>query len=82
MDKVQVRKDFAQAVNMRAAEIRDWLDTKESKAVGFKGKDGSARESVGHASGRPRRVGATADELDHDPVKDPCDDNGRPSCEP
>ena len=52
MDKMQVRKDFAKAVNMTAAEIEDWLKTKESKAVGFKGADGTAKESVGHASGR------------------------------
>jgi len=52
MEKMQVRKDFAKAVNMTAAEIEDWLKTKESKAVGFKGADGTAKESVGHASGR------------------------------
>src|SRR5438477_491933 len=52
MDKTQVYKDFAAAVNMSAAEIDDWLDTKESNAVGYKGADGKARESVGHASGR------------------------------
>jgi len=52
MDKMQVRKDFAKAVNMTAAEIEDWLKTKESKAVGFKGAEGTAKESVGHASGR------------------------------
>ena len=35
-----------------AAEIEKWLKTKESRNVGWKGADGKARESVGHASGR------------------------------
>lgn len=52
MDKKQVRRDFDEAVNMTTSEITDWLKTKESREVGFKGKDGKARESVGHASGR------------------------------
>src|SRR5438045_6230579 len=52
MDKVQVRKDFAEAVNMTASESDDWLDTRESRSVGWKGVDGKAKESVGHASGR------------------------------
>ena len=37
---------------MTASEIEDWLHTEESRKVGWKGADGSARESVGHASGR------------------------------
>ena len=37
---------------MTGAEIGRWLKTKESRAVGFKGADGKAKESVGHASGR------------------------------
>lgn len=52
LDRDKVAKDFHQAVNMTAAEIGRWLRTKESRAVGFKGADGQARESVGHASGR------------------------------
>jgi len=39
-------------VNMSAAELRDWLATVASKRVGWKGMDGSLRESRGHASGR------------------------------
>lgn len=50
LDRDQVAKDFNEAVNMAPAEIADWLDTDESKKVGFKGADGG--ESVGHASGR------------------------------
>ena len=51
-DRTRIRKDFATAVNMTASELRDWLDTDESRKVGWKGKDGKAAESVGHASGR------------------------------
>ena len=52
LDRDKVREDFAEAVNMSAAEIERWLKTDESRKVGFKGADGSAAESVGHASGR------------------------------
>jgi len=72
IDKAKIRKDFDDAVNMTASEIKKWLATSESKAVGFKGKDGSARESVGHASGRrivvilgKRRDDLTADDYAH-----------------
>ena len=53
LDRDKVRKDFAEAVNMTASELKKWLSTKESHAVGFKGEDGKGKgESVGHASGR------------------------------
>ena len=52
LDRKSIASDFDDAVNMTAAEIEDWLRTAESRAVGFKGADGRARESVGHASGR------------------------------
>lgn len=53
LDRDKVRKDFADAVNMTAAELRKWLQTDESRSVGWKGKDGKGSgESVGHASGR------------------------------
>lgn len=51
-NREKVTKDFAAAVNMTAQEITRWLKTPESRAVGFKGTDGKAKESVGHASGR------------------------------
>jgi len=51
LDRDKVRKDFDEAVNMTASELKKWLSTKESHAVGFKGEDGKG-ESVGHASGR------------------------------
>ena len=53
IDRDKVRKDFAKAVNMAASELKAWLQTRESRAVGWKGKDGKGKgESVGHASGR------------------------------
>ena len=51
-DRAAVAAAFADAVNMSAAELADWLKTAESRKVGWKGADGTARESVGHASGR------------------------------
>ena len=41
---------FKQAVNMTPAQLGHWLDSAESKAVGF--KPASAGESVGHRSGK------------------------------
>jgi hypothetical protein len=52
MDRNKIRNDFAKMINMSAAELQDWLKTQESVAVGWKGADGKARESIGHASGR------------------------------
>jgi hypothetical protein len=52
LDRDKVRREFFEAVNMTAGEIEDWLATDESLKVGWKGADGAARESVGHASGR------------------------------
>ena len=37
---------------MTAAEIEEWLQTPESRKVGWKGAEGGRGESVGHASGR------------------------------
>ena len=70
IDRDKVRKDFAAAVNMAPAELERWLRTAESRKVGFKGKDGSARESVGHASGRRivRILRKSASELTADDV--------------
>ena len=52
LDRQRVTADFAAAVNMTAAELRAWLATEDSRRVGWKGSDGSRRESLGHASGR------------------------------
>ena len=43
IDRDKVRKDFDEAVNMTASELKKWLHTKESRAVGWKGKDGKAQ---------------------------------------
>ena len=50
LDRETISKDFGQAVNMSPAEIEKWLETDESRAVGW--KEDAGRESVGHASGR------------------------------
>jgi hypothetical protein len=48
-DHDEIWRKFHDAVNMTPKEIEDWLETDESRKVGFK-RDGG--ESVGHASGR------------------------------
>lgn len=48
-DHEEIRRKFHKVVNMAPEEIEDWLETAESRKVGFK-RDGG--ESVGHASGR------------------------------
>lgn len=48
-EQKKIADDFAEAVNMTARELENWLDTDESKDVGQ--KDGGG-ESTGHASGR------------------------------
>ena len=73
LDRDKVREDFAEAVNMTASELKDWLQTKESRAVGWRGKDGKGSgESVGHASGRrivsilgKRKAELTVDDYAH-----------------
>ena len=49
-DGDDVRSDFAEAVNMTAAELEKWLATDESQSVGQ--KSGGSGESTGHESGR------------------------------
>lgn len=46
----QIAKDFHDAVNMQPTELETWLDTENSRSVGYT-KDGES-ESVGHHSGR------------------------------
>ena len=66
IDQAKVRREFDTAVNMSAGEIREWLDTDESKLVGYR-REGST-ESVGHASGRRivQLLGKKAAELSDD----------------
>ena len=50
LDKDKVCRDFVRAVNMAPAELEAWLESEESRKVGWKA-DGRS-ESIGHASGR------------------------------
>jgi hypothetical protein len=50
VDRQRIALQFQEAVNLEPDELESWLDTEESKAVGFKPE--GRGESVGHASGR------------------------------
>jgi hypothetical protein len=50
MERELIYRAFRETVNMAPAELERWLETEESRRVGWK-KDGRG-ESVGHASGR------------------------------
>lgn len=50
VDREKVRAAFAAAVNMDADEIEAWLETEESRRVGW--VKAGENESVGHRSGR------------------------------
>jgi hypothetical protein len=65
-DRARIRRDFATAVNMTADALAAWLETEQSRRVGFK-REG-ATESVGHASGRRivAILGKRRDELTDD----------------
>ena len=62
-DRDSIRTRFLAAVNMSADELEAWLETEDSRRVGFRRNGG---ESVGHASGRRivrlLRHGAKTDE--------------------
>jgi hypothetical protein len=49
LDEARIRRDFRASVNLSADELESWLETPESRRVGFRKDDG---ESVGHAAGR------------------------------
>ena len=52
-DRAETYKAFKAAANMPPAVLERWLDTVDSKRVGWKGADGDGSgESVGHKSGR------------------------------
>ena len=52
-DKKQIREDFGKAVNMTPAALEKWLESDDSRRVGWKGDDGKGSgESVGHRSGK------------------------------
>ena len=50
LDRELVYSRFHSAVNMAPAELEEWLDSDESRKVGF--TRAGASESIGHASGR------------------------------
>jgi hypothetical protein len=62
---------FRAVVNMEPADLRSWLKTAESKAVGWPKDRGPDEESVGHASGRRilRLLGKSQDRLTDDDLK-------------
>ena len=74
-EHAQTYKDFSEAVNMTPAELEKFLDTDESKEVGWKGEDGKGSgESVGHKSGKriveiKRIKKADLTEADYDHMK-------------
>ncbi|MEV1330017.1 DUF3140 domain-containing protein [Micromonospora costi] len=45
-------REFTEAVNMKPRELSTWLETDESKHVGWRRKGSRGGESVGHESGR------------------------------
>ncbi|MBX7264609.1 DUF3140 domain-containing protein [Micromonospora sp. Llam7] len=51
-DDQQTYREFTDAVNMKPAELRRWLETPESKHVGWRRRGAGGGESVGHESGR------------------------------
>ncbi len=67
-DDDQTKKDFDEAVNMTASELKKWLDTDESKSVGQKkdGGESTARERAAHrAHPREKRADLTDDDYAH-----------------
>ncbi|GGK48478.1 DUF3140 domain-containing protein [Salinarimonas ramus] len=49
-EKQEIYREFGEAVNMTPKELEDWLETDESKEVGWTHEGES--EAVGHKSGR------------------------------
>ncbi len=62
--------EFDDVVNMTPSELERWLETEESRQVGF--RSGPGEESVGHASGRriveikrTRKADRTGEDREH-----------------
>ena len=52
-ERQKAYEEFNEAVNMTPSELEKFLDTDDSKRVGWKGEDGKGSgESVGHKSGK------------------------------
>jgi hypothetical protein len=72
-EQAEIAKAFGEAVNMTPAALAKWLETSESKEVGWKGEDGhGAGESIGHRSGariveilRTKKTDLTDDDFAH-----------------
>ena len=70
VERQRTWKEFSDAVNMTASELRRWLDRDASKSVGQRGDGGG--ESTGHASGRrivdileTKKADLSDDDYDH-----------------
>jgi hypothetical protein len=52
-EKSGIHQEFKELVNMTASQLEKFLQTDESKEVGFKGESGDdeSKESIGHQSG-------------------------------
>lgn len=48
-EQEEIYQEFKELVNMTPQELAQWLDTEDSKKVGF--KEDNATESIGHQSG-------------------------------
>ncbi len=72
-EKKDVRTEFKKAANMPPARLTKWLESEDSRRVGWKGADGrGSGESVGHKSGerivaikRKKAADLTADDYAH-----------------
>lgn len=51
-DSRDTYREFTEAVNMSPGELSTWLESEESKHVGWRKKGTKGGESVGHESGR------------------------------
>lgn len=73
LDRDEILRNFREAVNMTPSALEKWLESDDSRDVGWKGEDGDGDgESVGHASGRrivkllhKRKADLTDDDLKH-----------------
>lgn len=63
-DDKTVIEEFNKMVNMTAAELKKWLETSDSRSVGWSTDEGNG-ESVGHESGRK-----IVEILESNPTKD------------
>ena len=73
-EQQEVYEDFNNHVNMTPKELEEWLETDESKSVGWKGEGGDdeSKEAIGHRSGRriveikrTHKADLTQDDYDH-----------------